>query len=326
MTFRLRTAQKPNTLELDPTIWILEDGQGGIAEVWPALGFNCYRWFATHEILYADTNFFQETRPTRNGIPVLFPFPNRIRDGRFTWDGKDYELPRNDPSGKNAIHGFACRHPWRVVGQGVDERSAWLTGEFHGGRDAPETLSLWPADYRIQITYRLRANSLRMEAKVDNPDRRALPFGLGYHPYFTLPFLGDATSTMTVPAPTYWELVENLPTGNILPVDPSRNLRGGPRIDSVTVDDILTDLDPAQTKDGLLLRGTLSAGNRSLRMFTSADFREMVVFTPPHGRAACLEPYTCPTDAINLRRHGLSTGWRVLQPGERWTGVVTLLL
>jgi aldose 1-epimerase len=45
------------------------------------------------------------------------------------------------------------------------------------------------------------------------------------------------------------------------------------------------------------------------------DFRELVVFTPPHGRSVCLEPYTCVTDAANLADQGLDTGWRELPPG-----------
>ena len=66
---------------------------------------------ARARLLYADPDCFGDGRPTRSGIPVLFPFPNRIRDGRFTWDGRTIELPLNDPTQKNAIHGFACRSP-----------------------------------------------------------------------------------------------------------------------------------------------------------------------------------------------------------------------
>jgi aldose 1-epimerase len=79
---------------------------------------------------------------------VLFPFPNRIRDGRFTWDGREYRLPPNDPAMKNAIHGFACRRPWRVVDQGADaevqllhpgvrSRTTQPEGRGVSGRQAP---------------------------------------------------------------------------------------------------------------------------------------------------------------------------------------------
>src|SRR5262249_30607998 len=146
----------------------------------------CYQWQAARQehhldLLYADPQLFQNSSPTRSGIPILFPFPNRIREGRFTWDSKTYQLPLNDSVKQNAIHGFACRRAWRVVDQGADERGAWVTGEFQGSRDAADTVALWPADYRIRITYHLNKNRLRLEARVDNPDRKVLPFGLGYH-------------------------------------------------------------------------------------------------------------------------------------------------
>ena len=120
MTFQVRVEQRPNSFGLDARVWVLDDGRGSFVEVAPAIGFNAYRWHVPQgEVLYADPKFFQEHKPTRSGFPILFPFPNRIRDGRFTWNGKEYRLPTNDPSGKNAIHGFVCQEAvGRVVGQG----------------------------------------------------------------------------------------------------------------------------------------------------------------------------------------------------------------
>src|SRR5207247_1872384 len=134
--------------------------QGDRLEVWPALGFNAYRWRdgAGNELLFRDPAFFDEVRPTRSGWPILFPFPNRIRDGQFSWQGRKYELPKSDSTRKNAIHGFAVRQPWRVVDHGADAGQAWLTAEFVASRDAAETLDLWPGDYRLQVIYRLSAN------------------------------------------------------------------------------------------------------------------------------------------------------------------------
>ena len=109
MPFAVHTRTQPGVTGRDATIFILDDGAGGRAEVWPALGFNCFHWEAvrdgrTLDLLYADPALFGDGRPTRSGIPILFPFPNRIRDGRFTWDGKEYQLPLNDPSAQE-------RHP-----------------------------------------------------------------------------------------------------------------------------------------------------------------------------------------------------------------------
>src|SRR5712691_5710938 len=131
MADAIHTEQRTTTTGLDGTVYVLEDpaGSGARVEIWPALGFNCHRWRAnaggkTLELLYADPQLFDNGRPTRSGIPILFPFPNRIRAGRFTWEGKEYQLPLNDSTQKNAIHGFPCRKPWRVVGQGADECQA----------------------------------------------------------------------------------------------------------------------------------------------------------------------------------------------------------
>jgi aldose 1-epimerase len=44
-------------------------------------------------------------------------------------------------------------------------------------------------------------------------------------------------------------------------------------------------------------------------------FRDLVIFTPPHRQAFCVEPYTCTTDAINLQARGIESGWQVLPPG-----------
>jgi len=339
LTNHIRTEQRPNTIGLDPTVWILEYDNGSGIEVWPALGFNCYRWYvrprgenSAEELLDSVPEFFEQEKPTRSGFPILFPFPNRIRAGRFRWLGQDYHLAANDPSGKNAIHGFACHAPWQVVDTNESECS--ITAEHVSSPQNP-----WPASYRLQLTYRLAANRLRLEARVKNTDSQPLPFGLGYHPYFRASLLGDANTIVQVPASASWELEENLPTGKVIPVAGQRDLRAGRKVAGLELDDVLTDLDPAcgvasgpdatpHAAQPLVLRGSLHSPARrsALEMWTSPEFREMVVFTPPHRQAICLEPYTCVTDAINLRERNIDAGWRVLGSGESWTGVVEMVL
>jgi aldose 1-epimerase len=321
VTFLVRSETLATSSERDPTVWILEHDRER-ADIWPAQGFNCFRWWtAEHEILYADPQFLAGTAsPTRSGIPILFPFPNRVAGGEFTWDGQTYQLPLNDPAGKNAIHGFTCRRPWRIVDNGCDADSAWLTGEFHAATDAPDCSPLWPADYRLRLTYRLLPGALRLEAHVDNPDARPLPFGLGYHPYFLV--APPEVCTVRVPAHRYWELEESLPTGNRVVLDRTRNLNEDRAFVDLTVDEVLTDLP--RSAEQLPERGVVRRGTLSVGLLGSPAFREMVVFTPPHREAVCLEPYTCTTDAINLQQRGIDAGLRVLAPGEAWSAIVEL--
>lgn len=332
MAFRVTTEQRATASPLDGTVHILESGVGDQAVVWPGLGFNCIAWRVRHQgqlldLLYADPGLFDNPVPTRSGIPVLFPFPNRIRAGCFTWAGREFHLPLNDPAGKNAIHGFACRHPWRVVDRGADERSAWLCGEFQASREAPQARPLWPADYRLRLTYRLGRGEqgsvfLDLCSQVENIDAVPLPFGLGFHPYFRVPLLPNGGCWLQVPARFCWELAENLPTGVCRPIDPGRDLRQPRRFDELHLDDVLTGL-PGNGPIGQVLSDPLGKGPR-LMVTASPGWRELVVFTPPHRQAVCLEPYTCPTDAINLWASGLEVGWLVLPPGEKWEEVIRL--
>jgi aldose 1-epimerase len=324
MAHSVRTRTEPGVTHPDPTLYVLEDGAGGVAEVWPALGFNCVRWEAVRQgqrldLLYIDPGLFHDGRPTRSGVPVLFPFPNRIRGGCYSFEGRDYQLAMTDSSKLHAIHGFACRVPWRVVDSGADGESAWVTGEFRCSVDDPPSLPTWPADHQIRLTVRLGRGTLRLEAEVHNPDTKPLPWGLGYHPYFRVAddFLIEA------PAKEFWVLDGNLPTGERRPVDEGRDLNRPRKYGELRLDDVLTALPArAARMDGLIERGAIDGwGGRPMRLFCSAAFRELVVFTPPHRQAFALEPYTCVTDAANLRQEG---GWRVLPPGATERLVVEL--
>jgi aldose 1-epimerase len=339
MRYQVTTERRPAAGGRETTVYILEEAGGAArAAIWPQAGFNLFGWQARYEdrlldLIYADSKFFDNGRPTRTGIPVLFPFPNRIRQGRFHWDGKEYQLPLNDSNSQNAIHGFACRRPWRVVAQGADETSAWLTGEFWGAVDAPDSRTHWPADYRLRLTYRLEAHRLRLEALVENPDHNPLPFGLGYHPYLRVPLTAEGQPEdcwIETKAGAMWELKDSLPTGARHAALRAGDLSQPRPFQLLNVDDLLTDLEPlaAPGKEGLLYRGQIEQRSEQIavRLLTSPAFRELVVFTPAHRQAFCLEPYTCPTDAINLQQQGVDAGLIVLPRDGQWSGVVEMMI
>src|SRR5262245_49125495 len=126
---------------------------GSSAEILVSQGFNCFRFTANLggrpiEVIYAPPDFAVAAgRPSRGGIPLLFPFPGRIPGTRFRWDGRDYALEPGDAFG-NAIHGFALARPWRIV----EQEAARAVGQFHAWRDDPSLKDRWPADFRITAT------------------------------------------------------------------------------------------------------------------------------------------------------------------------------
>ena len=304
------------------------------AEIWPSHGMNCLRWqvqdsFSKWEdLLFTMPDWEQNPVPTRSGHPVLFPFPNRLRHGRFEHRGQMYQLPLNDSTGQHAIHGFTPRLPWRVIDSGHTADSAYLTGEFQLSKDAPQAIPCWPADARIRLTYRLSNHVLRVEAEVDAADGNELPFGLGYHPYFRAPGGSQSMAdwVLTAPANKMWKLEENLPTCEKIPVSSPFDYRKTTAIGSTILDTAYTALDrvPIANTD-LLELARLQSPNAKARLLVIADqsFRELLLFTPQHRQAIAIEPYTCATDAAN--RYGTekqAAGWIVLPAGGRWSGVV----
>jgi aldose 1-epimerase len=322
--FRIETSTR-KAGGVEQTVYTLSNADGSVqAEVWPGQGCNCLRWRVPGptgplELLYVAPDWESNPVPTRSGNPVLFPFPNRIRDGHFVWDGKEYQLPINGPGGKHAIHGFVCRKPWRVVRQEAQDERAQFYCEFQLSIDAQDQLTLWPTDFRISLLTTLTQHGLGFAARVENPTDRPLPFGLGYHAYFSIPFTsngGGANCLISAPASSIWELEDGLPTGKRTPVPSGRDLRAPRKYAELSLDDVYSDL-----KRGDKLRYPVARIEQpyigTLEVQPWRDFRELVVFTPPHRKAICLEPYTCVTDAVNLQAQGIDAGWRVLAPGNK---------
>lgn len=306
----------------------LDDSEAGThAEILASRGLNCFRFQGRVndrpvEILHHAPDFAQgSAAPSGSGIPILFPFPNRIRSGRFEFAGKRYALPVGDPFG-NAIHGLVLDRPWRITGQGeAAEGGQWVEGCFRARRDAPRLSEQWPADFQITMRYALRGNALAATVRVDNPDDKPLPFGFGIHPYFRLPLEtgGDASRcTVQVPAEARWVLDRCLPTGEVVPVEGSYDLRNGLGLASLDLDDVLTHL--AFEGDVATCRLVDRACDLEVTLQFDRFFREVVAYTPPDKPAVCLEPYTCATDAINLHERGVDAGLRILEPGAQAGG------
>lgn len=300
------------------TVELHDAAAGTSARILAGFGFNCYSLQFLHndanvEVLWSVPNFESgQERPSRSGIPILFPFPGRIHGTTFRFQGHDYPLEAADGQG-NAIHGFVLNRPWRVIDQGPQH----VVGQFRASQDDPSLLARWPADFRITVRYELTGNRLLCQLEMHNPDTKPLPMGLGLHPYFRVPIVpgGNADDcTVTVAANEYWELKDLIATGRRLPVPSDKDLRRGMAFRETRLDNILWDLETSGGRVQTQLADP-AAGCR-LEVDFDAWFRGCVVFNPPHREAICIEPYSCVPDAWRLAEQGIDAGGLVLPPGE----------
>ena len=298
---------------------------GARASILAGLGFNCYEFVANVggrevDVLWSAPSFAGgDERPSGSGIPLLFPFPGRLRGTTFQWDGREYRLEAGDGRG-NAIHGFVLNRPWRVV----ERTTSRAVGQFQASVDDPAILEQWPADFRITATYELIGNSLVSTFLMENPDDQALPCGFGTHPYFQLPLCGSSGESciVTVPVTKRWKMVDMLPTGRRVDMWDAGAYQRGLRFEEMTFDDVFSGL----VFDGgnCVSQIVDPESNTQLLLRFDQTFRELVVYTPSHREAICVEPYTCVPGMLGMELPDIDFGLRVLQPNESFTARVEL--
>ena len=123
--------------------------------------------------LHPEQGFDAELWPKAGSYPLL-PFSNRIREGRFRWQGRDIALPAH-PGQAHAMHGFGHARPWTVSTLGED-RIVMDLAHAPAGDDWP-----WPMHARQTLV--LRDEGLDAELTVGNDGETAMPVGGGFHPF-----------------------------------------------------------------------------------------------------------------------------------------------
>src|SRR3712207_3297477 len=163
---------------------------------------------------------------------VLLPWPNRIRSGRWTWEGEDLQLEVQSPDEPHAIHGLLSWQPWAVLERSDRSVTLGTTVEPHPG---------YPFRLAAAVDHVLEDGRLTCTVRVRNAGERAAPFGAGVHPYLSVGATEDggiADAELTLPARTELVLDGGMPTGERRPFDGAVG-----RIGDRALDTPMTDLD-----------------------------------------------------------------------------------
>lgn len=308
-------------------ILVLEGGPfHAHAKVFHTIGGNFAAWTLrdpvtgeTLDILEAPVDHGQLSYlPTSFGTPVLLPFPNRLRDGRFESEGRVHQV-EVDPRRGHAIHGAVRSAVWAVDALEADAHGARavlsqaLRPETHGAR--------WPFALDARLTYEIREAEVRLTLDLHNVDAVAQPWGYGLHPYFRMPWVpGGAWEdyTLEIPCAGIWKLdADLLPTGEVEPVAGELDYRSPKRLRAgEPLDHVFTGISRTDARGWSAVRLRHAPTGLELEVAGDPQVREWVVYVPKAPRSSiAVEPYTCTTDAFNLSQRGVDAGRRELAPG-----------
>jgi aldose 1-epimerase len=257
-----------------------------------------------------------EVRPVFRGA-VLAPWPNRVVDGHYTFDGQDHELALTEPKRSHALHGLVGWTDFDVESVAPDRVVLTTTVAAQEG---------YPFRVVVRVEYLVGADGLRTTVTGTNTGDRPAPWGTGPHPYLSA---GPGTVddwTLTLPAAEVLEVTEDrlVPTA-LVPVHDEFDLRTPTSIGTRFIDHAFTGFD--RDADGsAAITLTAADGHGVLVTFgpecSWAQIHTADHVVPEYHRAGlAVEPMTCAPDAFNA---GEDRGLVVLTPGASHAAAWTI--
>lgn len=243
---------------------------------------------------------------------VLAPWPNRLGDGRYSFEGRNGRAALDEPERRNAIHGLVRWVPWQMVSR--MQNVVTLCAALFPQPGYPWRLGL-------SIEFRLGREGLRVTTEATNASSTPAPFGIGFHPYLTVGTPSVDTTRLLLPAKRRLVTDERgLPTGDAGVGGTEFDFSAGRPIGPTKLDTAFTQLEHGP--DGLT-RVELSnpQGDKRTTLWMDENYRYIMVYTgdtldPPRRRASvAIEPMTSPPDALRSGRDLIR-----LEPGVAWRG------
>ncbi|HKG65240.1 MAG TPA: aldose 1-epimerase [Solirubrobacteraceae bacterium] len=222
------------------------------------------------------------------GVPLLYPWANRLAGHDYMLDGRDVRLPFGPPlvhceEHGLPIHGLLHASPhWRTTSQDETRIRAMLDFGAH-----PELLAAFPFPHTLEIEASLSVARLRIVTTVRPTSAAAVPIAFGFHPYLRLPDVPRAGWQVTLP-PRRRLILDpcGIPTG------------AGERQPATRFG--LDDRDFDDGYDGLGSRSafSVSGGGRTITVELESGYPAAQVFSPRGEDFICFEPMTAPTNAL----------------------------
>jgi aldose 1-epimerase len=241
---------------------------------------------------------------------VLIPWPNRIQDGRYSFDGQDHQLAIDDVEEQDAIHGLVRWAAW-VAAERADNRVV-MEHVLHPRPGYPFTLAL-------SVEYRLSDEGLLVRTTATNRGQRPCPYGSGNHPYLKLG--QHSVDSLTLRVPGAEVLVSNdrgIPVGSTQVEGTDYDFRQPRAIAATVLDHAYTELERGDDGRACVEMRDPDGGS-ALTLWVDEAHPYVMVFTGDplpdvNRRSLAVEPMTCPPNAFRTGQDLVR-----LEPGQAFT-------
>lgn len=233
---------------------------------------------------------------------ILFPFANRIKNGTYSFNHKQYQFDINETDRNNALHGLVFNKKFEIVNKQASENSASVKLIYN-----EENKSIgFPFTYTIQIEYILTKNALSINVSILNTDTKAFPFTLGWHPYFLSSDLFNSSLSFNSNKKVVFD--DRMITSDI----------------KTNPDDTPFKIKNKQLDDCWVLERNdivFSTPDYKLALNSSEKDSFLQVYTPPKANTIAIEPTTGISDSFNNK-----IGLKTLNPKESYNVTWQLLI
>lgn len=254
-----------------------------------------------------------------HGAPLI-PWPNRLADGTYSFDGSERQLALTEPDKHNAIHGLLRWRPWRCAEHGAD-RVTMTTTLF--------PMTGYPFTLEVSVSYELGDGGLVVTTQATNVGAQPAPYGAGQHPYLSpgTGLVDDCRLRLAAETRILTDPERQLPTGVEAVGGTPYDFRSPRRIGDLEIDYAFTDLD--RDEDGRAWVHLTGPDGNTAHLWVDQAYPIVELFTGDtlseerRRRGLGTEPMTCPPnafqsgDGVIRLEHGASvtSSWGALLSG-----------
>ena len=225
---------------------------------------------------------------------ILFPFANRIEKGQYSFKEKDYQLACNE-SGKNALHGLVHNKQFQLIEKVENINFSSVTICF----EEIEEREGFPFNYKINITYILSKNEIKIVVKIENTGTNSFPFTLGWHPYFVSKDLYH--SSLSFKSNKKIEFDKNLITKRII---------------KASAEELKIKIQNKQLDDCFILNSNtikFTTPTYQIQIATDQIENYLQIYTPKNSSIIAIEPMTGISNSFNNK-----IGLQTLEPHNKY--------